>query len=58
VEGEAAVLLATLPLKEKRVGYTTEQKQAILAVYHTVNQTQSAALRAVRKKGARIFVRP
>jgi hypothetical protein len=50
VEDKATAYFAMMSLKAKRVCYTSEQKQAILAVYHSVNQNQVAALRIVRKK--------
>ena len=50
VEDKATAYLAMMSLKAKRVCYRSEQKQAILAVYHSVNQNQLAALRIVRKK--------
>ncbi len=51
--GDAALddeLLAMLPIKSKRVGYTAEQKEAILSLLHAVGNNKAAALRIVNKK--------
>ena len=47
---DAMTLFATLPMKARRTGYTTVQKDAILSVLSAVKGNKAAALRVVHKK--------
>jgi hypothetical protein len=47
---DATTLLATLPMKARRTGYTRVQKDAILSVLNAVKGNKAAALRVVHKK--------